>query len=79
MTKQEKIIVIKETTLSSIINDIVTFSVLLGAFWFNYKFIGGNDALDALLFIVFFIHAATRFRDYKRFKEIVGLNDEKKS
>lgn len=71
---KEKIVIIRETTVQSIISDIVTFGTILFSFWFNYKFIGGNDALDALLFIVFFLTGTAHLKNYKRFQELI--NDE---
>jgi hypothetical protein len=67
---KEKIVFIKETTVSSIISDIFTYGFTIGAFWFNYQFIGGNDALDALLFITFFTMSFSHIGNYKKLKEL---------
>lgn len=67
---KERIVYLKETTLSSVVSDIVTFGCLVGSFWFNYKFIGGNDALDVLLFIVFFLFAMGKAANYRKLAEL---------
>lgn len=68
--KEKQIVLVRETTVSSVIQDIVTFSCLVFSFWFNYKFIGGNDALDILLFITFFMMGMSHLRNYKLLKEM---------
>lgn len=68
---KEKIVFLKETTLGSIVNDVFTFSTIVGSFWFNYKFIGGNDALDILLFLVFFMFGIGKAANYKKMKQLI--------
>lgn len=70
--KKEKIVFVKETTPGSIVSDVFTFGMIVGSFWFNYKFIGGNDALDILLFIVFFLFAFGEAGNYRRLKEQIN-------
>jgi hypothetical protein len=70
--KKEKIIFVKETTLGSIVSDIFTFGGIVSSFWFNYRFIGGNDALDILLFTVFFLFAMSKAANYRKLKELTN-------
>jgi hypothetical protein len=70
MSKQEKIIYLKETTVGSIVSDIVTFGTIVGSFWFNYKFINGNNWLDVLLFISFFLFAVGKTGNYRKLAEL---------
>ena len=77
--KEKQIVLVREKTKDSIIQDIVSFGAILFSFWFNYKFIGGNDALDILLFIVFFGMGLRSLKEYKLFLEDVKkLEEEKK-
>lgn len=66
---KEKIVIVRETTFGSIISDMFSFGIIVASFWFNYTFIGGNDALDALLFITFFTMSFSHIKNYKRFFE----------
>lgn len=67
--KDERVVFIKEHTLWSVLSDVVTFGVIVASFWFNYRFIDGNNILDTLLFICFFFQATGNFKHYKRFYE----------
>ena len=67
---KEKIVYIKETTAGSVVSDIVTFGTICGAFWFNYRFVGGNDAMDILLFLVFFMFAIGKAANIRKLKDI---------
>lgn len=69
MSKQ-KIIYIKENTLSSIVADTFTFASIVASFWFNYRFIDGNNWLDVLLFLCFFMFAIGKAGNMKKLKEI---------
>lgn len=66
MGKEKDIVIIRETNFASYIADLFTFASICGAFWFNYTFIGGNDALDILLFICFFLFSVGRAANIKR-------------
>ena len=66
----KKIIYVKENTIGSMIADTFTFGTICVAFWFNYKFINGNDMLDVLLFICFILFAFGKASQLKRLKEI---------
>ena len=66
MKDDKKIIYVRERTVQSFFADAITFAVIVASFWFNYKFIDGNNWLDALLFICFFIFAIGRASDMKR-------------
>jgi hypothetical protein len=67
---KEKIVYLKETTPGSIVSDVVTFGCIVGSFWFNYRFIGGNDILDVLLFIVFFLFSLGKAGNYRKLREL---------
>jgi hypothetical protein len=55
MSKPVTYIYIRENTLQSIGQDLFSLGMIVLAFWLNYRFIGGNDALDVLLFVLFFL------------------------
>lgn len=63
---KEKVVVIRETNFESYIADTFTFASICASFWFNYKFVGGNDALDVLLFISFFTFSLGRMKNTLR-------------
>lgn len=67
---KEKIVYVKENTFGSMMSDTFTFGCIVGSFWFNYRFIGGNDALDALLFLVFFLFAIGKAANYRKLAEL---------
>ena len=75
--RKEKIVIVRETTISSVLQDIFTFGLLVGSFWFNYQFIGGNDALDILLFFMFFFMGLGQLRNYKYFLEQINSKKAK--
>lgn len=66
-----KIIYQRENVFSSIVSDLFSFGTIVAAFWFNYTFIDGNNVLDALLFIVFFLFAIGRASNIRRYIETV--------
>ena len=66
MKEDKKIVIVRESNFDSYVADFFTFVSIVGSFWFNYRFIGGNDALDILLFVCFFIFAVGRSKDIKR-------------
>lgn len=70
---EEKIIYIRETTLGSITSDIANFGVIVVSFWFNQQYINGNDWLDALLFIIFFVNVFSKLGNLKRLSEPKSL------
>jgi hypothetical protein len=76
MEKEKQIVLVRERTSQSIIQDFVSYAAVLFSFWFNYKFIGGNDALDIILFIVFFGLAARNLGEYKVFAEKVNKSSQ---
>jgi hypothetical protein len=69
--EKEKIVFLRETTIGSIVSDILSFGVMCASFWFNYKFIDGNNFLDTLLFISFFTFSVGRLKEFKRLRERV--------
>lgn len=60
MSETVKYVYLRENTLQSIVQDLSTLGITVLAFWLNYTFIGGNDALDLLLFVLFFVMACGR-------------------
>lgn len=66
----KKVIYIKENTVGSILADTFTFGSIVASFWFNYKFIDGNNILDILLFICFFLFAVGKAGNIKNVAEI---------
>jgi hypothetical protein len=52
MKKHITLIFTKERVIASLIKDIITFSIIIGSFYLNYKFINGNNWVDFLLFIM---------------------------
>jgi hypothetical protein len=70
MSKEQKIVYLRETTSQSMISDLFSFGTIVAAFWFNYRFIGGNDALDVVLGIAFFMFSIGRAANYKKLKEL---------
>lgn len=66
MSKGEKVIVVRETNFQAYVADAISLGTMCAAFWFNYRFIGGNDAFDALLFSCFFLFAFSRTKDIRR-------------
>jgi len=60
MNDEKEIILLKEGALQSVLSDIFMWASLLFAFWFNLKFIEGNNFLDAIIFILFFVGMLSR-------------------
>lgn len=73
---KKEIIIIKDNLISSIIQDIVSFTILLFCMWFNYKFIGGSYIINAiiLLWILGFILRFTK-DDRKTFYSLEELDE----
>lgn len=61
-----QVIYVRERTFQSYLADFTTFGTICLSFWFNYKFIDGNNWLDALLFICFFIFAIGRSKEISK-------------
>ena len=57
MKKKENIkyLLLHETTEEAILHDALTYGFLLGSFFFNQEFMGGNNWVDAILFVLFWI------------------------
>jgi hypothetical protein len=81
MSKSKEYIVVRENLLPSILMDISTFGSLLGGFYLNYRFIGNNSILAAILTICFVIQVfslavrGSHFTD--KDKLIKALQDDK--
>jgi hypothetical protein len=48
----------KKSFIRRFLNNLNTFGCLGFSFYFNYKFIGGNDFFDSIIFIFFIISAS---------------------
>lgn len=76
-----KYIVINESLMSSIIKDIVTFSMFAGLLIFNHWFLGGSAVVD-VMFIILTLgflagkHSKTRFEGTK--EEVIKYLSEEK-
>lgn len=63
---KERTVYIRETNFQSYVADAFTFASICVAFWFNYKFVGNNNWLSALLVVCFVLFAIGRAGDFKR-------------
>lgn len=70
MSDRKNTIWVKENTLGSMLSDLFTFGSIVGSFWFNYRFIDGNNWLDVLLFICFFLFAIGKAGNYRKLAEL---------
>ena len=58
MTENNKIFITqgkKKSIIGRFLDRLSLFSCLALSFYFNYKFIGGNDFFDVIIFISFFM------------------------
>jgi hypothetical protein len=67
MKAEKEVIYFRESAIQSILSDFFMWGSLLFAFWFNHKYIDGNNFLDALVLILFFIGTFSRGEKCKRF------------
>jgi len=67
--KKEKIVIVRETTVSSVIQDIVTFGLIVLSYWINHQFIADNVFLSVLLFISFFTMSLSHLKNFNRLQE----------
>jgi hypothetical protein len=49
MTKKNIIHIIRESYCTSLLSDVTMFGLMLLTCWLNYKFIDGNNFIDAVL------------------------------
>ena len=61
----QKIIVIHETIIESIIKDIVTFLMFAGLMYFNHKVLAGSTVIDVLF--IFMVIAFIQTKGSKKF------------
>lgn len=70
-----KIIYFRESLLQSILADATSFGFLLVSYYLNYRFIGGNNFVDVILFIIFFTFTLGRStkkgREFTSYKEML--------
>ena len=68
----------KRSTLKSCFNFLMTWFILCSSFYFNYKFIDGNNFLDFMIFFIavtFLIGICQKFPlTYKKYNDV---SDEK--
>mgnify|MGYP006304910731 CR=1 FL=1 len=53
--KDKEIIYFRESLLQSVLSDTNTFGIIVLSFWLNYKFIGNNNFVNAILLIILII------------------------
>jgi hypothetical protein len=66
----------KKSFIRSFLNNLNTFGCLGFSFYFNYKFIGGNDFFDLIIFIFFIILVSSRIMTEHK-KHFFEVSDEK--
>ena len=64
--REREVVYYRESAIQSIFTDIGTFSTLLISFYINYKFIGGNNFIDVILLVLFFLLISTEADRKKR-------------
>ena len=60
MDTEDKVIICTIGWSASIWSSILTFCIMALCFWFNFQWIGGNDLVDTILFIAFWIIVFSR-------------------
>lgn len=65
MTTPNRIIICKIGWIASLLSDLQTFGIMAATFWFNYQYMGGNNFVDTILFIAFWISVAARATENK--------------
>ena len=66
----------KKSFIRVVLSNINTFGCLGLAFYFNYKFINGNDFFDVIIFVIFSVIFSSKLTiEYK--KHYHDVNDEK--
>lgn len=66
----------KKSFMGSFLNNLHTFGCLGLSFYFNYKFIGGNDFFDLIIFFFFItIFSGKVMTEHK--KHFYDVSDEK--
>jgi hypothetical protein len=77
----------KASFIKRFFDKLIFFSFLAFSFYFNYKFIGGNDFFDVIIFISFFSYIIAIFRNscddhyvtekqFQEIKKILGVNND---
>lgn len=51
---KNKVVIIREGVVASIVNNILDFGVVLGILWVNQNFFGGVWVLNVIAFLAFF-------------------------
>lgn len=66
----------KKSFIRSFLSNLNTFGCLGFSFYFNYKFIGGNDFFDLIIFLLFItVFSCKTMTEYK--KHFYDVSDEK--
>ncbi|MEE9510327.1 MAG: hypothetical protein V3V81_07525 [Candidatus Bathyarchaeia archaeon] len=47
--EEPELIIMHETPIGSIVSDIFTFTIMLGAFWVNYAYIGNAIVMQMII------------------------------
>jgi hypothetical protein len=80
MSTKTNYVLLNEGIVSSAISDIVTIGTLVGAFWFNYQFVDGNNLLDILIIILWFLfllqHTNGRSRRFNSKQKLIDYLQE---
>ena len=54
----------KKGLVRSVLNQLSYFTILGVSFWFNYKFVGGNNFFDAIIFAMFIMSIISKVGDF---------------
>jgi hypothetical protein len=56
----DKILLINESDAKSIASDLFTFGTIIGGYWLNHTYVGGDGWLSAFLFFAAFMWCVNR-------------------
>ncbi|NDZ93295.1 hypothetical protein G3I13_01790 [Streptomyces sp. SID6673] len=71
-----KIIYRYEHPVGSMIADTFTYGIIVASYWINQQFIDGNNFLDLLLLIFFFMFALAKASNIQRMVEYTRKDRE---
>lgn len=66
MKTTKEFIYFRESALQSIIADTYSYGALVGAFWINYKFVGSNGLLSAVILVMFLLLCISKASNKKQ-------------
>lgn len=66
-----KVIIVQESVVSSLIKDVATFVMFAGLMWFNHEYLNGNVLIDLsfILLIVLFLMSRSSSSVFKGTKK----------